>query len=279
MLPTELWIKVFKHISHIPGVLDISDPRAVEAYSEDENGIILHNIHSESMKTKLSISLVCSSWRKLILPFLFEYIIIRSSRQVHVVAKTLERLRKTQDYEAYYGRRIRRLEIVMEYTHWDEEAVDSLAVVLDHCPNLVVFSDFFSTGRIPNNSSGPVIRRLQDLCEQGHLRRIESSGAVAFPLQDLLCGTPSLEVLIANHLSIYNVSLPCLHTLVLGSSSTIFAFELACIDGPKLRHLITRSKVLDPSISYVPMNIKRLYPELQHIRYQNARPYQSRLRA
>lgn len=269
-LPTELWAKVFEHVSHIPGALDISDPKAIEAYSEDESGILLHYLYYETLKTKLSIGWVCSSWRRIIIPNLFEYIIIRSAQQAHIVARLLQRLRSTQDDETFYGQWVKRIEILMEYTYWDEGAVDSLAIILDHCPGLVVFSDFFSTGRIPNNTSEPILERLKSMCEHGHLRRIESSGAIAFPLQDLLCGTPSLKVLIANHLSIYNVSLPHLHTLVLGPSSTIFAFELACIEGPNLRHLITRSKVLDPSISYAHTNIKTLFPKLQHIRFQNA---------
>ena len=53
-LPSEIWLYVFELVAYIPGVLAISDVRAIEAFSEDYNGVILTGLYDDVMKAKLA---------------------------------------------------------------------------------------------------------------------------------------------------------------------------------------------------------------------------------
>ena len=91
----------------MPGAFSLSDDGAVEAFCEDTEGIVVQKLHCESMSAKLAISKVCQQWRHLILPWLFEYVLIRSNSHAKTVGRYLRRLRSTQQSSEFYGRWIR----------------------------------------------------------------------------------------------------------------------------------------------------------------------------
>ncbi|EJD05867.1 uncharacterized protein FOMMEDRAFT_153211 [Fomitiporia mediterranea MF3/22] len=266
-LPPEIWLRIFDFLVYIPGILDISNVRAIEAYAEDNEGIILHGLYDEAMNVKLAISLVSRKWRRLVLPFLFEYVIIRSGRQARMVADALSRLHQAQGEEEYYGRWIKRVEVILQDHYWEQDSIDSLATVLRLAPNVLVFSDFFSTGRLPNYATRGVVKTLHSLSERGRLRRIECSSVFgAFRLHTLLCGTPSLQVLITKQLSSHPITLPNLRILVIRKSDAILAYKLGNLNAPSLHSLVLHNNALNPLTGYPPTRTSIPYPNLRHLR-------------
>ena len=265
-LPPEIWLKIFDSLCYIPGVLELSNGHTIEAFSEDNEGILLHGLYHESMRAKLAISCVSWTWRRIVMPLLFEYVMIRSAAHARVVAEALTRLRRQQGDADYCGRWIKRVEIVLQDHFWEEECIDAVADVLSQSPNILVFSDFFSVGRLPTYATRGIVKKLQYLCENGRLRRIESCGAIIPRLHKLLCATPSLEVLITKQLTSCPVSLPNLHTLVIGKMDTIFACELENLRAPNLQNLIMHTGALDPLPSCCATRNNRFFPNLRHLR-------------
>ncbi|EJD05868.1 uncharacterized protein FOMMEDRAFT_153212 [Fomitiporia mediterranea MF3/22] len=266
-LPPEIWLRIFDFLVYIPGILDISNVRAIEAYAEDNEGIILHGLYNEAMSMKLAISLVSRSWRRLILPFLFEYVIIRSARQARVVADVLSRFHQAQGEEKYYGRWTKRVEVIIQDDHWEQDSIDALVTILRLAPNILVFSDFFSTGRLPNHATRNVVNVLHSLSEKGRLRRIECSGVLGvFRLYTLLCGTPSLQVLITRQLLRYPITLPNLRILVVRKSDLILPYKLSILNAPSLHGLVLHGNALNPLTGCPPTCTIIPYPNLKHLR-------------
>ena len=223
-LPSELWLCVFDTLFHIPSALELRDHRTIEAYSEDANGIVFHNILSQLARRKLAISVVSRNWRRLALPFLYREILIRSGRHASMLAATLQTHKKC--HGSIQGQQppgcwIRRIEVFTEVKYWDEECHQALTVILENAPNLVAFSDAFCT--VPSNlvSFGPLVKQLGSLCSLGSLRRLEWYCDTPTTLSLVLGEMPLLEVLvlcrghvISDHTN--TITLPRLHTLSIG---------------------------------------------------------------
>ena len=239
-LPSEIWLYVFELVAYIPGILAISDVRAIEAFSEDYNGVILTGLYDDVMKAKLAISQVCWTWRRIMLPLLFEFVVIKSGRHTQKIAEALKRIDSEQPRGQCYGRWIKRLEIMSSDSIWDTESADALRGILEHTPNLLAFSDYFRQGSMYKGFCDRIVRVLEDLSAKGRLRRIDTSGGLIYR-PDLLSNMASLEVLITSQALISPVELPQqLHTLVIANSEFCIPQSLGCLNGRKLRSLITR---------------------------------------
>ena len=250
-LPPELWLCVFDLLCHIPAALEIEDHTAIEAYSEDANGIILHNHISSLTQTKLALSNVCWTWRRLALPFLFREVLITSGRHALKLATTLRSL----DYlcavqgRDFPGCWIKRVEVCADIKYWDEECHKALTVVLEYAANLVVFSDAFCT--VPSNliAYAPLVKQLGTLCALGSLRRLEWYCDTPTTLKLVLEGMPCLEVLILcrGHItSTYDnaIALPRLRTLSIGPYVGLSRF--AFMKAPRLQNVFLFRSVITP---------------------------------
>lgn len=241
-LPPEIWLKVFSEVSYIPGVLCLTDDSAIEAFSEDSEGIILHKLYCESMGAKLAISKVCRCWHTLVLPFLFEYVIIKSGWHAEAVAHALHEFKEHQTESEYYGRWIKRVEIFTADQYWSDENDLDFISILEMAPNVAIFSDLFCP--VPSNIMSPgLIHKLQTLCEEGSLRRIEWYTGSPDAVSNLLKGTPSLRTLIlgrSNTVSEIKISLPNLEIFVLGIHASVA--RINSLHAPALRCLIMHTR-------------------------------------
>ncbi|KAL5529205.1 hypothetical protein ACEPAG_5179 [Sanghuangporus baumii] len=267
-LPPEIWIHVFEILAYIPGIFALSDERAIEAFSEDGNGIILQGLYADIMKTKLAISQVSWAWRKLILPLLFECVVVKSGRHALEVATVLARLKEEQSEDDYYGRWIKRVEVLVSEKCWEQDSADALVRILELSPNIVVFSDLFRFGTLPQDSIPSIIRTLQSLNESGQLRRVDSSGGIIYRLS-LLSNIPSLEVLVTSQAIATPLVLPKLRTLSIANSEVVLAHGLGNLIAPNLQSLITRDKIARSS-SAVKVHLhsnSSLSVRLKHLRW------------
>jgi hypothetical protein len=242
-LPPELWLHIFGALCHVPASLEIQDHKIIEAYSEDANGIILHNQISSRTQTKVALSTVCWSWRDLALPLLFKEILIKSGQHASKLATTLQGISYHNAVQGshYPGCWIKRIEVLSDINYWDEEGHEALTVILKNASNLTVFSDAFCT--VPSNlvSHGPLIKQLSNLCVSGSLRRLEWYCDTPATLELVLKGTPRLEVLIlcrghivsrADHV----ITLPSLRILSIGPYVGLSRF--ACMNAPCLESVL-----------------------------------------
>ena len=242
-LPPELWLHIFDALCHIPASLETQDHKIIEAYSEDVNGIILHNQIASLTQTKLALSSVCWSWRNLALPFLFREILIRSGRHAAKLATTLKELKQCKTAQGLHfpGCWIKRIEVLSDIKYWDEDGHEALTMVLENASNLVVFSDAFCT--VPSNlvSHTPLIKQLSSLCISGSLRRLEWYCDTPTTLELVLKGTPCLEVLILCRGHITSnvdqaITLPCLRILSIGPYVGLTRFSF--MDAPCLESVL-----------------------------------------
>lgn len=271
-LPSEIWFDIFDFATHIPGVLTLNNITELEAYGEDEDGIILHDLYHESMHVKLAISRVSRSWRRIVTPLLFQCILIRSGPHARAISDAFTYFRSHQAYEDFAGRWVKRIELSVEDDYWEQDSLLSLANILDCTPNLTTFSDLHSMARVPEGfATQEVVRKLYSLCEKGNLKRLEWSGPTYFPLGDLLYGAKSsLEVLMTKQLSEKSVSLPKLQTLVLRNATSTDRIDLSELGSPKLFSLMTfseSSEILNPLSPSSPQLISQysVFPSLKHL--------------
>ncbi|KAL5533116.1 hypothetical protein ACEPAF_4892 [Sanghuangporus sanghuang] len=267
-LPPEIWLHVFEILAYIPGILSLSDERAIEAFSEDGNGVILQGLYADIMKTKLAIGQVSWTWRKLILPLLFEFVVVKSGRHALEIASTLARLKREQLEKDYYGRWIKRVEVLVSDKCWEQDSADALVRILELAPNTMVFSDLFCFGALPQDSIPSIISTLQGLSESRQLRRIDSSGGIIYRLS-LLSNMPSLEVLVTSQAITTPMILPKLHTLSIANSEVVLAHGLGNLVAPNLQSLITRDKTARTSTAvkvYLHSN-SSLSVSLKHLRW------------
>ncbi|THH07293.1 hypothetical protein EW145_g3474 [Phellinidium pouzarii] len=263
-LPPELWLRVFAFLTYIPGVMSTTDDNAIEAFSEDSEGVILQELYRKTMDVKLAVSRVSWMWRILILPSLYEYVTVKSRQHARLVATTLSYLRTSQAEEDYYGRWVKRVEVSAEDDYWDEESLVSLVGILDCTPNIQVFSDFFSLSR--SGIGTALIERLCALCEKGYLRRIEWSGVVDSSLSELLQGTRSLQVLVSRQLISNPTILPNLRNLIIRTVKPTCFSNLENFLAPNLRSLVMHSHTSVPS-QLSATSTQGLFTGLQHLRW------------
>ncbi|KLO18621.1 hypothetical protein SCHPADRAFT_993501 [Schizopora paradoxa] len=249
-LPLELWLEVFSFACYVPGILDIANPRAIEAYSSDSNGIVLDNLISVAMKTKRAIGSVCRSWWWCIQPFMFEHIRIKSGAHALVVARRLEEVNERGTESCHPGRWVKRVEIHSSDQYWDEERSDAMVRILDNAPNVSVFSDLFCCSPSSILDHEPLLRKLAERCAHGSLRRLEWYSGSPSSLNRLLHNMEALEVLLIGRGFISSdfdsqINLPHLTTIVAGEYANSCRFQ--DVQCPSLKSLVVHRSVMPHS--------------------------------
>lgn len=262
-LPPEIWHRIFDFLFFIPGIFS-TDAEEIEAYSEDSEGITLHGLYDDVMASKLAVGMVCKTWRIATLPSLFSYVKIVNRRHAILIADLFTHFKQVQSEGDYYGQWVRRLEVCSEDGFWDQESINAIAQALSLMPNIQVYSDFFSLNI--TRSSDDIVRKLQERCEGGRLRRIEWSGTIARDVVQLLEGTPSLSVLISRDMPRTALHLPSLKTLILRTSKAMHMSDMEAWRAPSLQSLIVHSHVLESDTCSVASALPS-YPELTRLRW------------
>jgi hypothetical protein len=217
-LPPEIWLEVFRHATWVPGALDIDDHDAIVAYSSDEHAVCLQSAYDASMETKQAIRLVCSGWLAIAAPLTLQYCMIRSGRQAAQLAHLLDTFAATYPGARSYGWYTTRLEVLLEGAHdWDVLHSNAVIRILEHCPNLRIFSsahcavegDIFNGSKLAARLAERPLRRLEMRADHSLLTpalrerllvlHITTSKRVSPSLQALPPVLPALELAILSH--------------------------------------------------------------------------------
>lgn len=229
MLPVELWCKVIRSATLIPGSFDTSFILPLDAWGGDT---VIGELYTESMQTKLNIATVCKAWYQIALPLIYEFILIHSSNHYQL----LDALTSTLG-DSNRGRFVRRLIIF----HGDISSVAEFHVcinrILQKCINIEIYTH--SVAGFYNADT--LFDTLFTHC--GHsLRRLKLTGFVLPPdIRDVLSQKASqlrIMSILGNIRSLNEINapliLPHLHTLALSYSyNSLF---LTSAQG-KFRHL------------------------------------------
>jgi hypothetical protein len=153
-LPAELWLKIFALATGLPGdLIDPAPPYLVEASPHQWPTDRLEK--AEKAKLKLSLTLVCRSWRQMATVILYEIVNICQMNyqwgysRVTAFRQTLETTTGTNgvvpmdgldgevsnDVELGYGRWVKQLHLKMDFI-----SVEDVAAIVLHCPNLRTLS-------------------------------------------------------------------------------------------------------------------------------------------
>lgn len=249
-LPLELWLEIFSFACYVPGIFDVSNTRAVEAYSSDSNGIVLDDWISVAMKTKRAISSVCRSWWWCIQPLMFEHIRVKSGVHALLVAQRLEEFKERGMESCHPGRWVKRVEIHSFDQFWDEERSDAMVRILDSSPNVSVFSDLFCCSPSSILDYEPLLHKLADRCVHGSLRRLEWYSGSPSSLNGLLQNMQALEVLVIGRGFISSdfdsqIYLPRLRTIITGEYANSCRFQ--DVQCPSLKSLVVHRSVMPHS--------------------------------
>lgn len=268
-LPVELWLEVFSYATFVPGLLDVTDSRAIEAYSSDANGVAVDNSVTTALKTKRAISEVCWTWWRYIQPMLFEHIRIKSGAHAVQIADRLEASGE-EEKVCHRGRWIKRVEIFTSDCYWDEERVEALIHILNKSPNLTVFSDLFCSSPSSILENNAVIETLASKCTLGNLRRLEWYSGSSDSLCRLLEQSKRLEVLVLGRGCLANsysdpITLPNLTTLITSEYATPSRFK--DIQLPSIKSLIIHGTVI-PASKFDVRDYFSLEGDIQRMRLQ-----------
>ncbi|KAF8629896.1 hypothetical protein AX15_003252 [Amanita polypyramis BW_CC] len=147
-LPPELWLEIFQFSTYVHREASIVplDPFAPRHVSTN---VMASNSPSITLKTKLSLVLVCRSWREIAMPLLYRYVAIRSpsraNRLLDVLRTSFRRTRALRKHESTltggYGYWTKHLEI---YTHargaHGLQYLQNLFYIFQYCPNLHILT-------------------------------------------------------------------------------------------------------------------------------------------
>ncbi|PCH39019.1 hypothetical protein WOLCODRAFT_141050 [Wolfiporia cocos MD-104 SS10] len=137
-IPPEIWEIVIKH-----ACLHDHDPiHTSSELSFLESPDTQLASYRSAMRAKLSLAMVSQQWNALSRPYLYEFIWIRRAAQARLLAHTLSYPSFDQDSN---GKFLRRLHI--ETPAFERCSPVDLRSILDHAPNLFIFSDHHSVQR------------------------------------------------------------------------------------------------------------------------------------
>lgn len=193
-LPVEIWFKIFSFVTHIPGVYELYDYQSIAAFTRDIHGICLNERFKSTMNSKLACSLVCKSWNRMIEPFLLEYLRIRSGNQACAIAHILEGSSWDTCASEGAGRWTRRIDFVLEGSYdWTFLDHTAMVKILQHCPNLVCFSNITCSDEVLRRCNLDTI--ITQLGKHTRLKRLEvkSEKNTLTSIEDSLANT--LEIL------------------------------------------------------------------------------------
>jgi hypothetical protein len=136
-LPSEIWLRIFGMATRLPDDLIVAPPYRIEACPHYTNMSI---DRGEVTNLKLSLVLVCHSWRQMATQFLYEIIYMKlcggalGFKRVEAllsIFKTSASSDELHSVEHGYGRWVKQLTFRTESL-----SVAYVAAVVGHCPNL-----------------------------------------------------------------------------------------------------------------------------------------------
>jgi hypothetical protein len=217
-LPPEIWLEVFGHATWIPGALNVDDHEAITAYSSDEHAVCLQAAYNSAVETMQSIRLVCAGWLSIAAPLTLQYCMIRSGRQATRLESLLKAYAIAHPDQRSYGWYTKRLEIFLEGAHeWDILHTNTIIRILDHCPNLQIFSsahctvegDIFNGSKLAARLAERRLLRLEMRADHslilaaigGYLRVlcITASKRISPAFKDIQLSLPALRLVILSH--------------------------------------------------------------------------------
>ncbi|GLB37402.1 hypothetical protein LshimejAT787_0404530 [Lyophyllum shimeji] len=146
-LPDELLLEIFEFATHVHrhatlAPLDPFTPRRVS------NNVMGPNTASLSTRTKLSLVLVCRSWRRLAVQLLYDYLVIRSPARATTILAVLQRSSSMTDGKsgpAGYGQWTRHIEV---HTHArganNLSFLQTIFRIFQECPNVRMLSGIWN---------------------------------------------------------------------------------------------------------------------------------------
>ncbi|EMD38464.1 hypothetical protein CERSUDRAFT_32243, partial [Gelatoporia subvermispora B] len=239
-LPVELWLQIFRWATLSPLTIRLN---AVTYHPFETTSLIA----DDTLRTKLSLLLVCKQWYQLALEFLYEDLWIRSAGALEEV---LIRGRETQGV-LEYGRWVRRVYLPYANTITDSPRTLAAVEMLRCCQHLQVLMRpgpyhlsrpdqvlrfDFPAGDCPSFTS---LKRL----DWWHHNEAARSGGIN-SLPDTLRATPNLQYLSLggeiwmNFLRVADLELPCLTTLRLRRMNVLFIRQVCHWYMPQLKHVI-----------------------------------------
>jgi hypothetical protein len=145
-LPLEIWLEIFQFATYVHQHNTIAplNPFTLKRVSTN---VMAVNVPSLSAGTKLSLVLVCRSWRRIAIEVLYEYVVIRSPARAAALLAVLRTSQMSGDLNDVqgrgkgYGEWTRHIEI---YTHARGSSelhyLQSLFHIFQACPNLRMLS-------------------------------------------------------------------------------------------------------------------------------------------
>ncbi|TFY72270.1 hypothetical protein EVG20_g733 [Dentipellis fragilis] len=247
LLPSELWLSIFEELIYEPTrTLEIG----YEPFTEDEHITPTSAQAAEWMQRKCDIVLVCKTWRRLALPFLYEVLLVDSEARARMICGALELTAEPStpgNSLVDRGAFVRQIYICAQWNQWhffDEGAAGHhVPRIVQRCPNLTIFSyrilalDFIlhpTFSSIVNSGAVQSLRRL-DLSGKlsaSHLKSGERG----------IGNLPNLETLVLPsevdglRISKIGIRAPNVRTLVLSwEMYKIMTSHASRFDLPKLR--------------------------------------------
>ncbi|RDB25223.1 hypothetical protein Hypma_007925 [Hypsizygus marmoreus] len=142
-LPLEIWLEIFQFATYVQQHATIVplDPFTPKRVSNNVMGI---NTPSLSTRTKLSLVLVCRSWRAVAVQMLYDYVVIRSPARANALLAVLlnsAQISSTNRHTPSYGQWTRHIEIYTHARGADElRFLQTLFRIFQLCPKLRMLS-------------------------------------------------------------------------------------------------------------------------------------------
>ncbi|KAF8236028.1 hypothetical protein L208DRAFT_1358023 [Tricholoma matsutake] len=150
-LPLEIWMEIFQLATYVHQQSTIAplNPFTLRRVSTN---VMAVNVPSLSARTKLSLVLVCRSWRRIAIQIFYEYVVIRSPARATALLAVLRSSRAAYDdggdsqhHNIGYGQWTRHIEV---YTHArgtnELQYLQTLFHIFQACPNLHMLSGMWN---------------------------------------------------------------------------------------------------------------------------------------
>ena len=143
-LPVEMWLEIFQFATHVHQHATIVplNPFTLKRVSTN---VMAVNVPSLSSRTKLSLVLVCRSWRRIAIQMLYQYVVVRSPARAAALLAVLRSSQAASDDghgpHAGYGQWTRHIEVFTHARGASElRYLQTLFHIFQACPNLRMLS-------------------------------------------------------------------------------------------------------------------------------------------
>lgn len=249
-LPVEIWRKIISFTIRLTGAttIELDDPFGPPHLHEEYPEIDFSLFHD-----RMSLSLVCSSWREVVTEISTEYIVLYSGQQLKSLVKKYRSCKVPNTRRL--GDRTTRIDFKILTDYNPQDAVN----LFRFTPNLMIYTNKNGPSDHPRRCTPiEVLNGLVTYC--GHsLRRVEWSGPGESPrLQDFAVFCNSLPNLITLRLmSIYSYPSPRDGAPPLIRLPSLKTLSLGIIPEPPA-HREQYSLTWDPFLQYLSVNSQQL---------------------